>query len=460
MISAAAELGEHELLDQLGTDARSGLSATTVVERRARFGPNIVSSSTVRFLPVLWRQLRSPLLLLLVTAATASYFVGERADAVIIGVIVAVSVGLGCANEWRAEQAAQALRSRIRHSTVVVRDGHAQSGRRRLARPRRPGGAPPRGRRPGRPAPAGRHRVRVRRVRAHRRVAATTKTVGSTPPGTALAELLGCALSGTVVHAGSARAVVVATGRHTEFGSISAGLSTHHLDTEFQVGLRRFSMLLVYVAGALTTAIFAFNVVLNRPVLDALLFSLAIAVGITPQLLPAVVSTSLAAGSRQLSRRKVLVKRLICIEDLGDVDVLFTDKTGTLTQGRITFMRAVPATGDPAALLRLGLLCTEGTGAAEAGGNALDQALWQSPAVAAGLPALAGYRRVGALPFDHDRRMASVLVSGPGQELTMVTKGPRRASWTGAGTCPHRRGPRWRPSSRPGTASWLSRRGP
>ena len=99
-------------------------------------------------------------------------------------------------------------------------------------------------------------------------------------------------------------------------------------------------MLLVHVAGALTAAIFVINVTLHRPVIDALLFSLAIAVGISPQLLPAVVSTSLTAGSRQLARRKVLVKRLVCIEDLGNVEVLFTDKTGTLTEGSIRFMRA------------------------------------------------------------------------------------------------------------------------
>jgi len=131
------------------------------------------------------------------------------------------------------------------------------------------------------------------------------------PAGTPLAELTGCALMGTVVHAGSGRGVVVTTGPRTEFGKIAAGLDTRPLDTAFQVGLRKFSMLLVYVAGALTTSIFVMNVVLHKPIIDALLFSLAIAVGITPQLLPAVVSTSLAAGSRRMSRRKVLVKRLV-----------------------------------------------------------------------------------------------------------------------------------------------------
>jgi Mg2+-importing ATPase len=122
---------------------------------------------------------------------------------------------------------------------------------------------------------------------------------------------------GTVVSAGSGRGVVAAAGVRTEFGKIAAPLGTHPLDTEFQAGLRRFSMLLVYVAGSPTISIFVINVVLHKPVIDALLFSLAIAVGITPQLLPAVVSSSLAAGSRRMSRRKVLVKRLVCIGPWG-----------------------------------------------------------------------------------------------------------------------------------------------
>lgn len=218
----------------------------------------------------------------------------------------------------------------------------------------------------------------------------------------------------------------MATGAHTEFGKIAAGLDTHPLDTEFQVGLRRFSLLLVYVAGALTTSIFVINVALHKPIIDALLFSLAIAVGITPQLLPAVVSTSLAAGSRRMSRRKVLVKRLVCIEDLGDVDVLFTDKTGTLTTGRIEYMRAVPAGRNGSdAVTRWGLLGTENAArdAQDVGGNPLDQALWRSPAAAGERAALEGYTQVAVLPFDHERRMISVLVRDNNGRSSLVTKG-------------------------------------
>ncbi|MGI8446999.1 MAG: cation-translocating P-type ATPase, partial [Streptosporangiaceae bacterium] len=253
-----------------------------------------------------------------------------------------------------------------------------------------------------------------------------SKATGVVAAGTPLAELSGCALMGTVVNAGSARGLVIATGAHTEFGKIAAGLNTHQLETGFQAGLRQFSLLLVYVAGALTASIFVINVALHKPVIDALLFSLAIAVGITPQLLPAVVSSSLAAGSRRMSRRKVLVKRLVCIEDLGNVDMLFTDKTGTLTQGSTDYARAVPADGsDAGAVLRWGLLATENTAqdGQVAGGNPLDQALWRSPAAAAEQAALAACTRLGVLPFDHERNMVSVLVRDGAGQLILVTKG-------------------------------------
>jgi P-type Mg2+ transporter len=225
---------------------------------------------------------------------------------------------------------------------------------------------------------------------------------------------------GTGVHSGSGAGIVVATGARTLFGRIAAGLGTRQLDTEFQVGLRKFSMLLVYVAGALTATIFVINVVLHKPIIDALLVSLAIAVGITPQLLPGVVSTSLAAGSRRMSRRKVLVERLVCIEDLRDVDVLFTDKTGTLTLGRVDYMRAIPAgAGGPGQVLRWGLLCTQEAG----GGNPLDQALLMSPAAVAERHEVDGFTRLAVLPFDHERRMVSVLVRDAEGAHTLITKG-------------------------------------
>ncbi|GAA1976588.1 magnesium-translocating P-type ATPase [Terrabacter lapilli] len=425
-IRAAAGRATPEVLGSLGVDVRTGLDPDEVERRRAAFGPNAIATHHARVLTVLWHQLDSPLLGLLLVAATASYFVGERSDAVIIGIIVVVSVGLGFVNEYRAEQAAASLHSQVSHEAVVLRGG--AFGRVDVTS-LVPGDVVELGL--GEIVPADLRLVSAVRLECDESVLTgesqpvekTTDTVDRTAT---LAELSGCALMGTVVHAGSGRGVVVATGPRTEFGAIATGLSTHQADTEFQVGLRQFSMLLVKVAGALTTSIFVINVLLHKPFLDALLFSLAIAVGITPQLLPAVVSTSLAAGSRQLSRRKVLVKRLVCIEDLGDIDLLFTDKTGTLTAGRIDYARAVPVDGQRSEdVLRWGLLCTENApgGAAAVGTNPLDQALWDTPATEPMRERLTGHEVVGVLPFDHERRMLSVTIRDHDGALHLVTKG-------------------------------------
>jgi Mg2+-importing ATPase len=426
-IASASSMPTVDLLLHFGVTAGGGLSGAEVAARQARWGPNVVASHRAQPMRVLWHQLRSPLLGLLLIAAVASYFVGERNDAVIIGVIVGLSVGLGFVNEYRAERAAEALHSQIRHRTVVLRDGRTTTVD---VTGLVPGDVVEL--RLGDVVPADLRLLDVNGLECDESVLtgeAMPVAKGTRPvrPAAPLAELSGCALMGTVVHAGSGRGLVTATGARAEFGKIAAGLSTRPLETEFQVGLRRFSMLLVYVAGALTTSIFVINVALHRPILDALLFSLAIAVGITPQLLPAVVSSSLAAGSRRMRARKVLVKRLVCIEDLGDVDVLFTDKTGTLTLGRVDFMRAVPARvgADAGEVLRWGLLCTETDGAQgpRAGGNPLDQALSSSPAAATERGGLLRYTRVDVLPFDHERRMLSVLTRDRDGGLTQVTKG-------------------------------------
>ena len=244
-------------------------------------------------------------------------------------------------------------------------------------------------------------------------------------------DLPSCAFMGTVVHQGAGRGVVVSTGKATAFGSIAAGLSERQAETAFQVGLRDFSGLLVKVAGVLCVSIFVINVALSRPLIEALLFSLAIAIGITPQLLPAIVSVSLASGSRRLARKRVLVKRLVTIEDLGNIEVLFTDKTGTLTEGAITFHESLDAAGvASASTLIYGLLCNETTmtAAGPVGGNALDLALVSAPAAASLLVATgaSAFERLGLLPFDHERQLASVVVRAA-TGVTLVTKGAPEA---------------------------------
>ncbi|RDI68261.1 Mg2+-importing ATPase [Nocardia pseudobrasiliensis] len=380
-------------------------------------GPNAVRTHRARLLPVLLRQLRSPLLLLLAVTASVSFFLAERSDAVVIATILLVSVGLGTVNEYRAERAAEAMHERIHHTVTVIRDGRRRSlDLVRLV----PGDIVEL--RPGELVPAD-----IRLLSGNGLHCDESVLTGESEP-VEKSCVDGCALMGTVVSAGHARGVVIATGGATAFGRIALGLGQRQPDTEFQIGLRKFSMLLVYVAATLTAGIFVVNVVAHRPILDALLFSLAIAVGISPQLLPAVVSTSLAAGSRRLARRKVLVKRMVCIEDLGDIEVLFTDKTGTLTDGRIEFMRALDPDGtSDDTVLVLGMAATDIAvqDGQLTGGDRLDTALWESTAA---LPAAAqSFSRIATLPFDHNRRMVSVLVDQPGGDRIVIAKGAPEA---------------------------------
>jgi Mg2+-importing ATPase len=421
-VAVAAARPSDEVLADLGS-GRDGLDAGEVGRRRARSGPNAVRTHRVSALAVLLRQLRSALLGLLLVAAAVSAVLGQRTDATVIGLILAVSVGLGFVNEYRAERAGAAMHDRIRHEATVVRDGRGQAVdvvelvpgdvvRVEL----------------GMVVPADLRLLTADRLECDESVLTgeavpAVKRTEPVPAGTALGDLASCALMGTVVRAGSGLGVATATGRDTAFGRIAVALGERHPETEFQAGLRRFSLLLARVAGVLTGFIFVINLVLHRPVIDAVLFSLAIAVGLTPQLLPAIVTTSLAAGSRRLAARRVLVKRLVCVEDLGNVEVLFTDKTGTLTEGRISLQRTLDPTGRPddRALL-LGLLANEATvqDGVPVGGNPLDQALWTAPGAAT--QPVGAYRQLAVLPFDHDRRRTSVLVDGPDGRL-LVTKG-------------------------------------
>ena len=410
---------------------RSGLTSAESTRRLVVYGHNVLAEHRVTVIGVLLRQLRNPLLILLAGAAIVSGGTGDPTDAIIIGLILALSVGLGFTNEYRSELAAIALHSSIHHQTVVWRDGaRATIDVANLV----PGDVVELT--VGAIVPADLRLVDAVRFECDEAVltgesATAAKSVTAVTAGDATAELSSCAFMGTVVHQGTATGVVVATGAMTAFGKIAAGLSERSTATAFQVGLKSFSKLLVSVAAALTISIFVINIVLSRPLLEALLFSLAIAIGITPQLLPAIVSVSLATGSRHLARSKVLVKRLVTIEDLGNIELLFTDKTGTLTEGTITFDRSIDADAveSPATFL-LGLLCNEATMTPDGpvGGNALDQAMYLAPRAAAVLASgdgPASYRRLGTLPFDHDRQLASMIVAPAAADSApmLITKG-------------------------------------
>ena len=423
-VRAAAAQEAASVLEMLGSRSQ-GLSPGEASERLARLGPNAVRHHRARPMRVLLRQVRSPILVLLFATAVVSAFVGQGVEALIIAVILLISVGLGFVNEFRAERAADALHDRMRHTVVTLRDGDRSTvDVTELV----PGDVVVLS--VGSVVPADLRLTESASLECDESIVtgeatAAHKSVTPVAPRTGVGDLSSCALMGTVVHAGSGVGVVVATGAETEFGRIAVGLGEDQPQTEFQRGLGGFSTFLLAVALVLSSVIFTASLVLGRPLLESLLFSLAIAVGITPQLLPAVVSTSLAAGSRALARRRVLVKRMVCIEDLGDLDLLVTDKTGTLTTGRIAFDRAVPV-GDSESegqLILLGLLATEMDPSAPStvGLNALDAALWDSPE-AAGAPTK-GYRRLDDLPFDHESRLAGALVVAAGSHPVVVVKG-------------------------------------
>ncbi len=414
-----------EVLRRLDSSA-AGLSSAEASARLVRFGPNAVRTHHVNALAVLGRQLRSAVLILLAGTAVVSYFLGDSIQAVIIGVILAASIGLGFINEYRAERAAAELHAGVHHNTVVRRDGEfvtiavttlVPGDVVRLSL--------------GEAVPADVRLIDVSGLECNESIL-TGESTGSekspqpVPAATELAESTDLAFMGTIVSAGEGTGVVYATGRNAEFGRIAAGLDERSPETGFQVGLRRFSYLLLQVAIALMVIILISNLLLAKPVIDSVLFSLAIAVGITPQLLPAVVSTSLATGARQLAKAKVLVKRLVCIEDLGDIDILITDKTGTLTEGRIRLVDTTdPAGVHSESVRRLGLLATDVD--PESGGvsaNALDAALWESP-----LPQrLVGdaVHRVAMLPFEHERRATSVLLDDDGKRVLVVKGAPEQ----------------------------------
>ncbi len=410
-VDRVAALGPDAALEALDC-SRDGLTSGEAAVRLERVGPNELGRSGRTALSVLGAQLRSPLLALLLAAAAVSIGVGEGTDGGIILSIVFLSVGLGFFNEYRSEQTLAALRGRTGRRATVLRDG------RRAELPAAdlvPGDLCVL--QAGDVVPAD-----LRLIEATELSVDEAALTGEAYPAekTAVAETNGaegihadCAYTGTVVRSGTGLGVVAATGAATRLGSVAGGLLEHQPPTAFQQGLTSFAGLLAKVTAALTVFIFVANALLGRPVLSSLLFSLAIAVGLTPQLLPAIVTVSLSTGARRMARRSVLVKRLVSIEDLGDADILFTDKTGTLTEGRIQFREAVDAAGKPApGLVRLGLLCSslEMEHGEVPLGNTLDLALWSSlePAVAAA--ELGSAERVATLPFTFERRRTSVVL--------------------------------------------------
>ena len=416
-LAGAARLSCADSLSTLRS-SDEGLTGAEARARLERFGPNTLQTHGVRAIAVFASQLRSPFLLLLLASAVVSVFFGERTDALIIFLISGLSVGLGFVSEYRSARAVDALHAQLRHTILALRDGRETVvDVTELA----PGDVVRIG--VGDVVPADLRLLAANELECDESVLtgeALPAEKGIAPVGEEASqlELSSCAFMGTVVRSGSGTGVVVETGGRTEFGRIATQLGTRQPQTAFQLGLRDFSLLLVRITAVLAGTILVANLALGRPAIESILFALSISIGLTPQLLPAIVTVSLSTGARRLAERKVIVKRLVAIEDFGNIGVFFTDKTGTLTEGRISFAAALDAAGtESETVLRDGLLCAD-TGARA---NTLDQALGQ--AAAARALDVNAYRRLAARPFDYERRIASALVEAPDGSRTVIVKG-------------------------------------
>ncbi len=242
------------------------------------------------------------------------------------------------------------------------------------------------------------------------------KMVGIIPEGAGVAARTNVVFMGTNVSSGNAKALIVETGLQTAFGQIADSLTLRPPETEFERGIRKLGYLLSEVMFVLVLGIFFFNVLFNKPALNSLLFSIALAVGLTPQLLPAIININLSKGSQEMGKRGVIVRRLELIENFGSMDILCTDKTGTLTQGVVKLDGAMGANGEPDVQVSLYafLNASMQTGLV----NPLDKAI-----INQGETGSDGFTKVDEIPYDFIRKLLTVVVKKSDSEHIMITKG-------------------------------------
>lgn len=373
---------------------------------------------------ILIRQVKNPLVfILLVAAVVAGFFELEQSIAIVA--IIALSVLLGFYNEYRAEKIIEHLRQTVSLKAVAIRDGKATQIDSKLLAP---------GDLVlvyvGDIVPSDMRLVDCKDLEVNEAVLtgesfpveknfARLQVQNPTPQ-----QLANYAFMGTVVSHGTGRGVVIATGKHTEFGSISRSLARTRPETEFQRGVRKYGNLLISLTLALVVAIFTLNALIGHPIIESLLFSLAVAVGLVPELMPAIVTISLSQAARNMAKRRVVVKRQVSIEDFGNMDVLCTDKTGTLTSGKISVKDYwTPLGFAELRILQYGLLCNSAVvGSGEVTGNPMDAAIWE-------FANEKGFNKdsdsnvvLEEIPFDYQRRMMSTVIQNKAGRL-LITKG-------------------------------------
>lgn len=401
---------------QAGSSA-AGLSQSTAREVLARYGPNrIQSREQATPLGLFLKQFNSPIVLILIAATVLSAILQDWADAAIILAIVMGSALLSFFQERGANGAAEKLREQVSFKTTALRDGKpVQMPTEEIV----PGDVVLLS--AGSLIPADGLVLEAKDFFVNQAVLTgetfpVEKAPGLAAADASLAEQTNVVFMGTNVRSGSARVLIQRTGRQTAFGQIADRLTLHPPETEFERGIRKLGALLTEVMFVLVLGIFFLNVLFHKPVLDSLLFSIALAVGLTPQLLPAIININLSKGSQDMAKHGVIVRRLESIENFGSMDILCTDKTGTLTAGVVQLDAALDVNGQPSAeVIRYACLNAQmQTGLA----NPLDEAILQK-----GAEGTDGYRKVDEIPYDFIRKRLTVVVRQDYAPPLLITKG-------------------------------------
>jgi Mg2+-importing ATPase len=408
-----------QLLTEYRTNA-GGLSATDARERLAKAGPNTIGRrSRTTAIGTFARQFRNPLVLILIFAAIVSATVGDISDALIISLIVLASCVLSFSQEYRASKTMESLRRTISTKATVLRDG------KELAVPVEdvvPGDIVKLS--AGNLIPADgvildSRDFNVSEAALTGETFPVVKSAGETSADATLGQRTNIVFTGTSVRSGTATVLTTRTGGTTEFASIAAAIERQAPETGFAKGIRRFGTLMTEVMLAIVIVVFVANLLLHRPLIESLLFSLALAVGLTPELLPAIISVTLARGARAMAKNGVIVRKLEAIENLGSMDILCTDKTGTLTEGVIHLDGCFDSEGQTSSdvMLWATLNATLQTGLA----NPLDDAI----ALAAKDANLSQYSKVDEIPYDFIRKRLTVVIREATQPTSdlMICKG-------------------------------------
>jgi len=409
-------LPTDELLARLNT-SQSGLTQQEAGRRLQTYGYNELAkrkrrTSVVEFL----FHLRSPLIIILLLAGLISGFVGDVIGASLIFSIVILSVFLDVYQESRAEKAAEMLKEKVATTATVLRDDVKKEVKLSEIVPGdivylSAGDMVP---------------ADARAINARDLFINQSALTGESFPAEKTAELLkeksaavtewsNCLFLGTSVVSGTAAAVVVKTGSSTEYGRIASRLAAREPETEFERGLRRFGFLMMEVTLFLVLFVFFMNAFFKRPVLESLLFAVALAVGLTPELLPMILTVNLSRGAIAMSKKGVIVKRLVSIQNFGSMDVLCTDKTGTLTENKITLVQHVDMEGndDEKVLLYSFLNSYYETGLK----SPLDEAILNYKEIDVN-----NYQKIDEVPFDFTRKRVSIVVE-TGKQRFLIAKG-------------------------------------